>query len=250
MADCTCAPAHGCACPRASSLPCLSSAATAGPAPAAPLTSAAMRNQCERATAPVTAVHGFLSLLGDCSSANTGQQSGMRMESLAVVLRDLAEQLAEAEPLIDEMAAIGRDTFPGSGLSSAIEAHGYTVFTVRHSLCLLYDAIGASCRYQHEVDAGAFGGTLFRMVDRLQAVEAGLTAIAFPARAVAPAASAGCAPVETAEPSRSTSPATVVAAPPAPAPIPTRSVTSSKLRARVTRAGKRSSVRASMEASS
>ena len=59
MADCTCALAHGHACLRASSALSLSSTAPATAEPPvaleAPLTNAALRDQCELATAPLTA---------------------------------------------------------------------------------------------------------------------------------------------------------------------------------------------------
>ncbi|RYF48571.1 MAG: hypothetical protein EOO27_35255 [Comamonadaceae bacterium] len=104
------------------------------------------------------------------------------MGSLAVLLRDLAEQLAKAERQIDHMAAVGREAFPDASLCSLIEDQGCAVFVVRCGLCVLDDAIGASGPHEQDVAGDAFTGTLYRMADRLQAVKVALNAIAFPPR--------------------------------------------------------------------
>ena len=96
MADCPCAPAQSLACSGASSSPVSSTPA--------PHTSAALRSQCERIDAPLSAVRELLRVLSDCGAANADNTADMRVESVAVLLRDLGEQLAKAEPLIDAMA--------------------------------------------------------------------------------------------------------------------------------------------------
>ncbi|MGO4390223.1 hypothetical protein AB4Z46_02610 [Variovorax sp. M-6] len=121
----------------------------------------------------------LLRVLSDCGASNADTTADMRVESVAVLLRDLGEQLAKAEPLIDGMAAIGRDEAPGSDLSDAIEAQGRIVFSVRHTFCALYDVIGHRCRDHHAFDVEAFTGTVHRLADCLQGVEATLFELAF-----------------------------------------------------------------------
>ena len=103
----------------------------------------------------------------------------MRAESLAVLLRDLSEQLAAAEPLIDDMAALAHRHAPDVQLSHDIEAQGAVVYALRHTLCALYDAIGIRCHDRHPIDAEAFAGAAHRMAERLAGVEARLTALSF-----------------------------------------------------------------------
>ena len=63
------------------------------------------------------------------------------------------------------------------------------LFAVHHGLRVLYDAIGARCRDQHGVGADPLAETLHRMVDRMQASKAVLSAIAYPREAASVAAS-------------------------------------------------------------
>lgn len=214
MAHCTCSLAHGRACPRPSSpssLTAASASASASGSVPVPVPVAAhgldpasahtpahahapelatasdqllrqsdLRNLCELATEPLAAVHAFLSLLCDCSIANTEPRSGMRMDSLVILLRDLAEQLAEAERRIDRMAATARDAFPAADPCSLIEDQGCAVRVVRSGLCVLDDAIGACCLHELDIAGQAFTGTLHSMAERLQAAKTALTTIAFP----------------------------------------------------------------------
>lgn len=188
MADCSCASAHPHAHAGTSPLP--SSSSSARP-------SADLRDQCEHVVSALTSVRELLRLLGDCGAANDDNTAEIRVESLAVLLRDLSEQLEATEPLIDAMAGTARKHAPGTGLSGDIEAQGAIVFAVRHTLCALYDAIGHRCRDFQQIDVEALAGSAHRLASRLSAAEARLSALSFslpaapaPAPALASAAEA------------------------------------------------------------
>ncbi len=197
MADCSCASAHPHA--HAGTSPLSSSSSSARP-------SADLRDQCEHVVSALTSVRELLRLLSDCGSANDDNTAEIRVESLAVLLRDLSEQLEASEPLIDAMAGTARKHAPRTDLSGDIEAQGAIVFAVRHTLCALYDAIGHRCRDLHQIDVEALAGSAHRLANRLSAAEARLSALSFslpaaPARAPAPAPAVAAA-AEAAKPIR------------------------------------------------
>lgn len=199
MADCSCASAHPHAHAGTSPLP--SSSSSARP-------SAELRDQCEHIVFALMSARELLRLLGDCGSANADSIAEIRVESLAVLLRCLSEQLEAAEPLIDAMAGTARKHAPGTNLSGEIEAQGAIVFAVRHTLCALYDAIGHRCRDLHQIDVEALAGSAHRLASRLSTVEARLSALSFslhaapaPVRAPAPVPAVAAA-AEAAKPIR------------------------------------------------
>ena len=142
-----------------------------------------LRDSCEQVLAALTAVRDVLHLLSDCAAAHSDSTTDMRAESLAVLLRDLSEQLADAEPLIDDMALVAHRHAPDAELSRHIETQGAVVYALRHTLCALYDAIGIRCHERYPIDAEAFAGAAHRMAERLAGVEGRLTALVFSRRA-------------------------------------------------------------------
>jgi hypothetical protein len=134
-------------------------------------------------------VRDYLRLLSDCIGANTDNIAPMGTESLAVALRDQVEYLTLAGTQIDALTLAAWTVAPGTTLGSDVESQGTIVYTLRHLLGALYDALGHYSRRHQDLTVNAYADTMCRIADRLDAVEKRLLDLVFapsPAHPVKP----------------------------------------------------------------
>jgi hypothetical protein len=134
-------------------------------------------------------VRDYLRLLSDCIGANTDNTTSIGTESLAVALRDQVEYLTLAGTQIGMLIHAAWTFAPGTTLGRDIESQSTAVYTLRHLLGALYDALGNYSRSHQDITVNAYADTMFRIADRLDAVEKRLLDLVFapsPAHPVQP----------------------------------------------------------------